>query len=260
MTRTTLLWIASLLLALPARAAEPGDADACLWRSRSEQTSVQTVVFRATDRVGAVTESRAKIHWKRFDSGLSRLQMRFSAPPDLRGAALLLIEKAGGKRDMFMYLPELGKVKRVTGRMLTGSMFGTDFSYEDFERLQGFTPDRSASRRLPDVTLDGASALVMEILPPPSQESAYGRIVTFVDRATCVPIKLELYEGEDRLRKVATTPRSEITREGGEMVPRRVHIEDVRDGTHSELIVEEIELGVKIPKKMFSQRELESGS
>ena len=188
MTRTTLLWIASMALAMPARAAEPGDAGACGSLMRSGQASVQTVAFRATDRMGAVTESRAEIHWKRFESGLSKLLVRVSAPPDLRRAGLLLIEKEGGRRDMFMYLPEIDKVKRVTGRMLTGSMFGTDFSYEDFERLQGFT-DPSASRSLPDVTLDGAAALVTETRPAPSQESAYGRIVSFIDRATCVALQ-----------------------------------------------------------------------
>ena len=49
---------------------------------------------------------------------------------------VLLLEKKDRMPDQFMYLPELRKVRRVTKRSVAGSMFGTDFSYEDFERFQ----------------------------------------------------------------------------------------------------------------------------
>ena len=58
--------------------------------------------------------------------------LRVHEPADLEGAGLLLLEKSD-RTDMFIYLPDLKKVKRVTSHMLSGSLFGSDFSYEDFE-------------------------------------------------------------------------------------------------------------------------------
>jgi hypothetical protein len=251
----------ALVIAGPSAADGDGAADVeeCMLGNLPQTTSVQTVVFRSTDRVGAVSELEAKIYWKRFDDGLNRVMLKLAKPEKLRGAALLYIEKKGDRRDLFVYLPAIGKVRRVTSRMVSTSMFGTDFAYEDFERLQGLTPDDFERRRLPDAEVEGQTLQVIETRPAEDYGSAYERAIAYVDRETCVPAKLELYERGDRLRKVLTVDRSRVTREGEGWIPRIVRMEDLRDDTHSELVVEEIEVGKPISRKFFSQRELESG-
>ncbi len=109
------------LLALPlaARAQEPAvdrlaEVSACIERNIPRVSSEQVVEFIAVDRIGGERVSRAKIIAKRFDDGLRRLRMRFSKPTDMRGSALLMIETESGANDMFLYSPELRKVKRVS--------------------------------------------------------------------------------------------------------------------------------------------------
>lgn len=253
-----------LLLALAAgasaeiRTAE--DVEACIAANVPERSSQQTVLFRSTDRVGSVTESRATIYWQKSDKGFNQVMMRFSAPRDLRGAGLLLLEKPGDARDMFMYLPEIAKVRRVTSHMMKGSMFGTDFSYEEFERLQGFDYGWS-SELLEDTELDGHAVHVLVSRPAGENDgSAYERIVQYVDGEKCIPLKTEFYEPGDKLRKEALSDRDKIEREESGWLPRNIRIRDLRDETETDLIVEKLEVGKKIPRKMFSQRELESGA
>ena len=49
-----------------------------------------------------------------------------------------------------MYLPELRSVRRVTGNTLSGTLLGTDFTYEDFLHIYGLAGAarlKSARRR-----------------------------------------------------------------------------------------------------------------
>ncbi len=260
----TLLLMGLLAVAAPAAGDEidaiaegPSleEIEECVRDNTPEKTSRQVVTFRAVDHVGEETVSNAEIWWQKFDAG-DRALVSFYAPPNLRGSSLLLIQKEK-RADMFMYLPELRKTRRVNARTLHGSMFGTDFSYEDFERLQGFTEDPDTTL-LPDDRIEGRVVHVLDIRPAPEEDSQYERITTFVDRERCVPLRVELFEKGDRLAKVLTTPPDRVTREGSVWVPRVARLDDREHGSHTVLTVDEIEVDAEIPRKLFSERELQS--
>jgi hypothetical protein len=229
----------------------------CVKANQPKLSAEQTVTMRTLDRTGAARVSNAVIYWQKFGEN-SKALIRFSAPDDLRGSALLMLQD-GERADMFMYLPELKRVRRVTKRSISGSMFGTDFSYEDFERFQGLATDAEA-KRLPDDEVEGRKVFVLEGRPSRGEESAYERIVSFVDQERCIPIYTELYEKGEQLRKVMLMPLEKITKEAESWVPRLVLVKDLVNKTQTELLVDEIELDKKLPRKLFSQAELLSGS
>ena len=76
---------------------------------------------------------------------MSKVVLKVLEPPDLRDTGVLFIEKKDDPADMFIYLPDLEKVRRVTTRMLSGSLFGSDFTYEDFQQIQGMAREGSFS-------------------------------------------------------------------------------------------------------------------
>jgi len=252
---------AFLACALSAGAAPEtaDDIEQCIRDNAPKASSVQTVVLRSTNRVGDTTESGAKLHWKMFDDGLSRVLLRFSRPLDMRGAGVLLIEKKKRRPDVFMYLPELNKTRRVSSSAASSSLFGTDFSYEDFERIVGMSADATKERG-EDGEIEGRAVRVLIGRPDPEFGSAYERIVTFVDEQTCVPLRIESYEPGDQLRKVFTVDAAEIRREGEVWVPYHQTIRDMRDETKTDVVVGKVEIDVEIHRKMFSARELEVGS
>lgn len=229
----------------------------CVKANQPRLSAEQRVTLRTVDRTGEARDSEATIYWQK-SGDKSKALIRFEAPPDLRGSALLLLEK-DERADMFMYLPELRRVRRVSKHSVAGSMFGTDFSYEDFERLQGLGEDGEI-RRLPDGELDGRKVFVLEGRPSQGRESAYERSVSYVDQERCIPIRTELYERGERLRKVLLIPVEEIVREQESWVPRHVLVTDLVNETRTELLVNEIELNKKLSRKLFSATALESGS
>ena len=124
----------------------------CQRKNFSVKTSEETIEFTQIDRVGGERTTRAKLYAKKGEDGLRKLLLRFSRPPDLRGSAYLLLENESGRNDMFLYSPDMGRTRRVTTHMAAGSLFGTDFSYEDFERLQGLA-DNTKNERRPDAVV-----------------------------------------------------------------------------------------------------------
>lgn len=250
-------------LALPVASATAADLqtaeeiDECVRGNYPDTTSVQTISMNSKDRIGAITTSKATMYWKKFPDGFSRVMMKFFEPAELRSAGLLMEEKKD-RNDMLIYLPELRRVKRVTSRMTSSSMFGTDFSYEEFERLQGIAED-APTERLEDSAVAGRPAYVILARPRPEEESAYESIKSWVDKETCVALQAEFYERGDKLRKVMTADPAKLERVQDVWVPREILMKDHRDETETVMRIEEVEVGTEIPRKMFSQMELERG-
>jgi hypothetical protein len=121
-----------------AFAAELGpgveEVQRCMERNLPERTARQKVVFERRDRAGNERRIDTTVWWKRDAQDRSRMLALVEAPPDERGTGFLMIEGESGT-ELFSYLPELGRVRRVTSRSAS-SFLGTDLSFEDLEELQ----------------------------------------------------------------------------------------------------------------------------
>jgi hypothetical protein len=245
----------AVLLAAPALALETAEEiEACLDANLPDDSSIQEVRLTTYDRVGDTTEMRTKMYWVKGDDALSKVFMQFDAPPDLRGAGLLMLEKES-RNDIFMYLPELEKVKRVSSQMMKGSMFGTDFSYEEFERLQGMSDD-ARTERVEDAEVVGRAVYVLDQFPKAETKSDYERVRSFIDRETCVLLQVDFFGPGDRLKKRMEADFSKVTQEASGPLAREMTMHSVLERTKTTLVVESIEIGAKIPRKMFSQSQL----
>ncbi len=249
-----LLWA---LVAVGGELETVEEIEDCVDANLPSHSSVQTFRMISTDRLGRQSTSQAKVFWRRVDADRSQVMMRFRKPLDLQGAGMLMIEKSDAPNDIFMYLPELQRVRRVSGRMASGSMFGSDFSYEQFERLQGLADDNRV-RRLADAEVGGRSAYVTEASREEDSESDIERVVSYIDKGMCLALRVEYYEHGDKLRKVLRIEDDSIERRGKSWIALRQRMRDVRDDTETQLIVDAVELDVEIPRSRFTVRALES--
>jgi len=229
----------------------------CVNANLPSNSSKQEVVFTTTDRNGAVKETRATIYWLKSEKGFSEIMMRVSAPPKLRGAGVLVKDKEGDP-DRFVYLPALGKVRRVTKGSSSEKILGTDFTYGEFERIEGIHDER-LSERVDDAQVAGRAAYVVESFPAEEDDPEFTKVMTYVDRDTCVVLKAEFYASGDKLRKVFTVDPDSAEIRAGLNVPMKMRMEDRTEGSGTDLVVKSIEVGIEIPDKTFSRKELEVG-
>jgi hypothetical protein len=209
----------------------------------------------AVDRSGEVTASRAQIRWRRDEDELSRIVLRVSEPAATAGTALLIIDRASDQPEFFVRLPELPKVKRVRTKRLRGPVLGTDFSYEDLDRLR--EPLDRADLELVGVSLiEGRLAWLLETIPGDDDGSQYSRVLTYVDQDHCLPVQIDLFEGDDRLRKRLRASMDEIRVVDSAHLPHVFVMEDLRRKTRTVVRIEYFETTSDLPAEQFTKRAL----
>ena len=84
-----------------------------------------------------------------------RTLVRFTYPNDIRNTGFLVWEHPAADDERFLYLPALGRVRRIAGEEKQESFVGSDLSYEDIggRDIADYTyafADESASWTAPD--------------------------------------------------------------------------------------------------------------
>jgi hypothetical protein len=251
--KSSLLPLLLLLHAIPAVAAEiPAVVRECMERNLPRTTSMQSIELRARDRSGYEQVLQANVYWKRFADGNARVLMYFSEPVDVRGARFLVIQNEP-QNDMYIYMPGLFKVRKITSRKISSSVLGTDFSYEDFERLHGILSDLKAEQ-FPDDVLAGHPVYVINSYP--GGDSGYEKIGTMIDKETCIALQVELYEQGHKLRKQMTVDPAAIRSIGDIHVPGDLVMRDLRDKTETRLIVRNIKTDIELEDGLFDPEQL----
>lgn len=255
-------WLAVCLAVAPAAfAAELGpgveEVQRCIERNLPERSSRQSVVFERRDRAGNERRIDTTVWWKRDAQARSRVLARVEAPPDERGTGFLMIEGEAGP-ELFSYLPELGRVRRVTSRSAS-SFLGTDLSFEDLEELQA-QASRARVERLPDAVLDGRPVHVLAGTPDAASDSAYERVVSQVDRETRVSLRTSLEGGGGRVLKELVVDFQDVEKRGERWLPRKVRFRNLANGSETRLTLDKVEFEVEIPDRMFTQGELAKGN
>ncbi len=227
---------------------------ACIAKLMPVKSLTQQIALRSYDDAGLIEESIASLYWQRAEGDKSRAVIRLSKPASRKGLAVLMVESESMEPTMYLYVPDLKKTRRVTGRQLATSMMGTDFSYEEFSHFQR-TATKSETHRTDDQIVDGTVTYVLETIPG-GEGSAYSRIVTFVDQARCVPLQTQFFALNGDLSKELLATPDDIKQIGDRHIPHKVVMHDRMNQTRTELIVENVELDVKLNDGVFSPKRL----
>lgn len=118
------------------------------------------------------------------------------SPASDKGSCMLVYDKALEEdNDTWMYLPALGKVKRIAsssdGRE-TGSVFGSEFSIEDVSdrKLKDYT-----YTYIGEDTFNNRPVWIIESIPTEkrAKKTYYSKIVSWVDKERFIILKEDLY-------------------------------------------------------------------
>jgi hypothetical protein len=253
-------WIAAVLLVLPCLVAAAGqpsveDIEECVARNLPEASGTLDFAVRAVDREGGSTDSGAQLLWRRGEDGLSRVVLRITEPAKTAGTSVLMREQEDDDPELFVYLPATKKVKRVRKSRLRGSLFGTDFSYEDFERIQGLADVPRLELR-EDFELEGRQVWVLEARPEDRKSSEYSRVISYVDQEYCLPLRMEFVDWKGSLRKVMDSSADTVRREGERFLPEEFVMRDLRDRTETRVAVRGFAIDPGHAEAQFTQQAL----
>ena len=243
----------ALAQAEDARSAE--EIVSCVAANILQGDELRSITLVTRDRAGAERKTRAKVFGRRTSS-TSRTRVRFTAPPDLVGSEILVLQEEDST-ELWIHSPDLGRRRLETGEAAGQSLFATGLSYEDLMRLMGLVETEAGRvRRLGDGLVVGHATYVLESVPEPGT-SAYVRTVTSVDMETCVPLEMKLYERIGSApRKVIMADRARLSQTRGVWTVRSAILWDHRDETRTVLQVESFMPYADLPDTVFSPEDL----
>lgn len=211
-------------------------------------TSIATMTMTITAASGHSLTREMQV-WS-ADEGRRQL-IKFLSPADVRGSGFLSLEDDAGNTENMIYLPALGRVRRVAGGQQQDAFFGSDFSYEDISSLAGdFGEDFDT------VLLETRPGpiYVLEATARSGTDSSYDRAVYEVPEATLIPQRVELYR-DGNLVKVLTI--SATTEVGGYTLPSEIRMETVAAGSSTTIVQEGFQVDEEIPDEVFTERYLQ---
>lgn len=252
------LWIVGgLVLAQPA-GAEELSADQIVDRALQKNAfgfdnAVAHISLKLVAKDGP-ERSRAMVIQSLDRNGQSKSLVRFMQPADVAGTAFLVLEKAGGDDEQYLYLPALGKVKRITASQRNQRFMGTDMTYAD---LESRNLRKAKSTRRADGDVGGNPAYIIESLPLDLADSQYGRTVTWIHKTAFVPLKVEFYDKESRLLKTLTVRR--LQKIDDAWIAMESQIENVQTQTRTDMVVTSLDTKAQLKDADFTQEALKGG-
>ena len=178
---------------------------------------------------------------------------RLTAPEYLRGMTILTIEQRDRSHDAFVFLPSLGKTRRVTTAQKGDAFFGSDLTYGDLERkrIDEFELGALAvSEREGEAIYRIGGALV--------RKGNYSRVEFDIAQSDGAILETRYYKRrEQRPYRVLEAPRSAMVEQGGHVLPTRLLVSDVLRGTSTVVLITDFRVNASISDRIFTVATLE---
>jgi len=203
-----------------------------------------------------VIDSKRKVSTKRWvyerlgSAGNSKAVLRFVAPPEVKGVALLIHNYPERASDQWMWTPAVQRERRIAFQDRKTRFFGTDFTFEDLEERD---VDRSTYRMLGEEPIAGEPCWKIESTPKPEARSQYTRLHVWIRKADYVAAQIDCYERERVIRRIRY---SDIQNVQKIWTARRIEVEDLVRNSRTVLKLEKLEYDVSLPADLFTLQAL----
>lgn len=184
-----------------------------------------------------------------------KAMVRFLEPPEVRRTAVLILEADGRYDDLFVFLPALGKVRRIAAGQRADAFFGTDLAYEDVEPKHADDWQVSLVERSEE---EGTPCVLLDIRPLEAAVSTYERMVSCIDPERAVILRTDFWRAGEAVKRLRVRP-ADVRDVAGRQIPFLLTMETPRLRSQTVVTTESYELREGLPAAIFTQSNLETG-
>ncbi|HIE07665.1 MAG TPA: outer membrane lipoprotein-sorting protein [Desulfarculaceae bacterium] len=147
---------------------------------------------------GHIRSRKFTIQSKDYGPVIKQL-IRFTSPADIAGTGFLAQENDNGGTEQFLYLPALGRTRRIVSTQKGRSFVNTEFSYEDMQRrpVDEWRHELSGSAEL-----NGINCYIITSTTKEDTETAYSRVKSWVAKEFFMPMRVEFSNRKGEKTKV----------------------------------------------------------
>ncbi len=223
-------------------------------RAASETISTRSrLVITAKD--GSTSERVIDQFSKDDAAGNARTVIIFQRPASVAGTRFLTIDNSSGGSDRWIFLPALGRIRRIAASESGGSFMGTDFSYDDVS-----TNDRNVSLDVHNIIgEEPLNGRVCYMIQSVSKDSGYqySKTINWIDKESRLIYKSDLYDRRGTLIKVLEM--SNFQEVQGRLTPMQTKVSTLASGTSTTINMDIIRYDDPLPESIFTTQYLETG-
>jgi len=202
-------------------------------------------------------ERRSRIieNWSiKTDEQTTNTVILFHSPATVKDTRFLSLENKNQQDDQWIYLPALGRVRRIAASEENQPFMGTDFTYEDMQSREVFDDTHTLLR---EEKVNDWECFVIESIPKDPAGESYSKRIQWIMKDTWVPVKGELYDKRGRLLKELRVRRLENVQGFWTIIDTTM--ENVQTGHATELNIKKLVYDKEVPESLFTVNFLRTG-
>lgn len=219
----------------------------------NSDTTRSLVIMELIDKNGGISSRQVEqISVDKDDTSYSLIL--FHSPSNVKNTRFLSIKYSDDRKDQWIYLPALKKVRRIASGEGNGSFMGTDFTYDD---ISGNDIDDNTYKIIADEKYNEYNCWKIEETPVNSSNSQYARTLSWIDKNSYLVIKQEFYDESENLMK--TLEVEQIAEVQGIWTRLKIRMTNNQSGHATLLEIKKQLYNSEINMRVFSTTFLETG-
>ena len=206
-----------------------------------------------------VVDARGKTSEKRWtydrlgSHGRSKTLIRFTAPADVKGVALLIVNHADRPSDQWMWTPAINRDRRIAVQDRRTRFFGTDFSFEDLDERDIEHYDYAMKG---EETIDGQPCWRIESTPREGRRSQYTKSMLWVRKDNHTYARIDNYSGDTLVRRLLYKDMQQVQ---GIWTARTLEMHDLSRNSRTILKLDALKYNEPLRDEQFTLEALRRG-
>jgi hypothetical protein len=203
-----------------------------------------------------VIESNGKKSEKRWSfqrlgsHGNSRTIIRFTAPAEVKGVALLVVSHPDKASDQWMWTPAIERDRRIALQDRSTRFFGTDFSFEDLEERDVSQFDYTL---LGEEAVDGVPCFKIQAVAKQTKSSQYSKSILWIQKDRYAVSRIESYVKNALARRLTYSDFRDVK---GIWTAHLLSMADVRRRSETRLVLGKVDYNVPYSEDAFTLQAL----
>ncbi|MBL8231156.1 MAG: outer membrane lipoprotein-sorting protein [Bryobacterales bacterium] len=203
-----------------------------------------------------VVDSKSKITEKRWtydrigSAGQSKVILRFTAPAEVKGVAVLVVNHQERASDQWMWTPSLQRDRRIALQDRSTRFFGTDFSFEDLEERDVQQFEYTV---LGEEKCGSTVCYKLESRPTKTKASQYTHSFVWVEKERLVILRVDGYQRDKLLRRIQYSDHQKVQ---NIWTPLSIEVDDVGRKSKTVLRTDKLQYNLPVKEEMFTLQAL----
>ncbi len=233
----------------------------CYYKYQGEdQKSKLVIILR--DKNGKEKKTVNTRVWKSYhgENAIDDKMILFTEfPPDAKGMAFMrwgYTPESKKKDDLWIYLPVLRKVRRISARDIDDRFMGSDLTYSDVS-IRPLEKDEHKFIKMD--TIENQEYFVVESIPKEKNPFYQKRVTWFKKEKewdNCVEARVDYYDRKgDSLKRLLV----EWQKVNNAWVWKKVFVENFQTSHTTTFEITDVEINTGLPDRLFTERSLKQG-